>query len=225
MITEELSAKYAEHLTNKHGLREYRQNDRTREANEAILCFDLQNVISCPKADISSFFYKRKLNVYNLTAHHTKTKQGFCAVWNEVHSGRSGNDIASAVIKVLEKVVEADPGVKHITTWSDSCVPQNKNSVMSFAIFDFLRHFPSVESMIMKFSVPGHSCVQEVDNMHSQTENHTRASEFFSPLSLMRILKGVHRRKPYGIIQMKESDFKDYQSCASLFQYKQCTFF
>ena len=95
---------------------------------------------------------------------------------------------------------------------------------MSFAIFDFLRHFPSVESIIMKFSVPGHSCVQEVDNMHSQIENHMRPFEFFSQLLLRRIFKGAHRRKPYVIIQMKESEFNDYQSCASLFQYNNVPF-
>ena len=105
---------------------------------------------------------------------------------HEVHSSRSGNDL---VQKFLDNVVEADHGVKHITTWSNSYVPQNKNSVMSFAIFDFFKQFQPVESITMKFSVPGHSCVQEVDNMHSQIENHMRASELFSPLSLMRILK------------------------------------
>ena len=40
------------------------------DVHTAVVCSGLQNVITCPKVDldISSFFYKRKINVYNLTA-------------------------------------------------------------------------------------------------------------------------------------------------------------
>jgi len=37
----------------------------------AIVSFDLQNVISLPKANIKSFWFNRKLSIYNLTVHYS----------------------------------------------------------------------------------------------------------------------------------------------------------
>lgn len=58
--------KYDAHIQSKVRTKMERYNDRTSE--KAVLCFDLENLITCPQANISVFFYKRKLNVYNLTA-------------------------------------------------------------------------------------------------------------------------------------------------------------
>lgn len=136
-------------------------------------------------------------------------------------SGRGGNDIASALIKILEEVLLDHPNTNRIVTWSDSCVPQNRNSIMSFAMADFLKRHPQIDKITMKFSTPGHSAVQEVDNMHSHIEKAMAASEFFSPLSLVRVLLGVSRKQKYNVIQMTHNDFNDYHACAKLFKYKQ----
>ena len=47
---------------------------------------------------------------------------------------RSGNDIASAVYKLLEYVIKENPDFVDIITWSDSCVPHNRNSFILYAI-------------------------------------------------------------------------------------------
>lgn len=70
-------------------------------------------------------FYYIKLSIYNLTA-YLKThneKIVYCAIWPETMGGRGGNDIASAVYKILSKVLEDNPLLETLTTWSDSCVP------------------------------------------------------------------------------------------------------
>ena len=59
--------------------------------------FELENMVTFPKADVGSLFYKRKLTVYNLTAMISK-KQGHCAIWTESISSLAGNDKASAFI-------------------------------------------------------------------------------------------------------------------------------
>ena len=142
--------------------------------------------ITLPKADVSSFFYKRKLSLYNLTA-QTSTNQGYCAIWTEITSGRVGNDIASTFIAILEKVTVDHPNVTNIVCWSDSCVPQNRNS-LSQAILEFLSKNKSIESITLKYSLVGHSCVQEVDNMHSQIENAMQVTVLFT--------KFFHTRSP-----------------------------
>ena len=69
-------------------------------------------------------------------------KQRYCSVWLESTSGRSGNDLASAFVTILKSVVNEHPDVSEITTWSDSCVPQNRNCIMSVALLKFMDDNP-----------------------------------------------------------------------------------
>ena len=71
----------------------------------------------------------------------------------------------------------------------------------------------------MKYSLPGHSCVQEVDNMHKQIEDAMQVAEFYSPISFLRLLLKVNRQAPYRVIQMVENNFKDYMNSSKLLQF------
>lgn len=223
MKEEKLSAEknedYKKHITGKIACRNEKKKDK-EDKNTVILCFDLENVLSCPRAEIGSFYYKSKFNVYNLTAILSSTKQVYCAIWHEMMMGRSGNDIASALVAILEKVVSDNPDIRNLVLWSDSCVPQNRNSLMSYAIAYFIKTHPTVTTITMKFSTPGHSCIQEVDNVHSCIERVLNKTEYFSPLSLMRLLLKVNHKKPYCIIQLKPENFKDFKTCATVLDYK-----
>lgn len=98
--------------------------------------YRLGNVITLPRSNISSMFYKRKLNMYNMTGHLSKNNQtkALCVVW----TGRAGNDTASAVYRMLQEVFVLQPQLKRLVIWSDACVPQNRNSIMSTAIMKFM---------------------------------------------------------------------------------------
>ncbi|KAK0046455.1 hypothetical protein Bpfe_024103, partial [Biomphalaria pfeifferi] len=109
--------------------------------------------------------------------------------------------------------------VTEITLWSDSCVPQNKNKVMSTALMLFLQNSPSVHSITQKFCESGHSEIQEIDNLHSQIEQITKHSEIYSPLGLVRLLCTTPRKKPLKLIQLRKDNMKDYQSKANQFQF------
>jgi len=67
--------------------KQQRDSDRQITSNEvAVICFDLENVLSLPRADISSLFYNEKLNMYILTVHVAKgsERKVYCCIWNEV---------------------------------------------------------------------------------------------------------------------------------------------
>jgi hypothetical protein len=51
------------------------------------------------------------MNVFNLTAHESISKTVFCAIWDESVYGRGGNDIASALIAILEKIYLKYPNI------------------------------------------------------------------------------------------------------------------
>ena len=221
-ITEEVEAAQKHHIAEKMFMRSDSNADRQNPV-KFVVCFDLENVITLPKAEISSFFYKRKLTLYNLTA-HTSTKRGYCAIWTESLSGRAGNDIASAAVKLMESIISDHPNLKELTTWSDSCVPQNRNSLISYAMAEFLSRQPVLEMITMKYAVPGHSCIQEVDNMHSIIENSMKVAEFYSPVSFTRLLLGSNRKNPFKVIQMQKRHFKDFMSCAKILHYNRVPF-
>ncbi|CAG9838070.1 unnamed protein product [Diabrotica balteata] len=90
------------------------EEKKDRETHNNFLVFDLHNVLSCAHAEVSNLYYKIKLKVYNLTAILSKTKQVHCALWSESLMGRSGNDIASALIKILKAVFRDHANVKTI---------------------------------------------------------------------------------------------------------------
>ena len=206
---------YNTHIASKTATKEERDYDRQiRDTSHAIVSFDLQNVIPLPRANISSFFYRRKLNMYNLTSHCSvgSKREGYCAVWHEGMSGRSGNDIASCVVQTMEKILQRHPSVTKFSLWSDSCIPQNKNSVMSCAVASFLEKNTGVVSVTQKFAEPGHSAVQKVDNLHSQIECRLKISEVYSPVGVVRLLTQVNKKSALIVMQMRQ--FYDYQSVA-----------
>ena len=112
-----------------------------------------------------------------MTAHLSLDKSVYCCVWSEGQSGRSGNDMASSILKILECVVENHPEIKNLILWSDSCVPQNRNSIMSTAIISFLFKHPEVESITQQISESGHACIQEVDAVHSSIDHTLKKRE------------------------------------------------
>lgn len=101
--------RFVKHLQDKMACREAKQKDR--ETFTTFLVFDLQNVLSCPHAEQS------KLNVYNLTAFLSSTKQVYCSLWHEGLMARTGNDLASNLIKMLECVFSDNPDLTTLVLW------------------------------------------------------------------------------------------------------------
>lgn len=211
----------SKHIAEKEAMRKEKDSDKI--SGTPVLCFDLENVITCPRSFVGNHFYFPKLTMYNLTGHLSTTKKAYCALWIETLQGRSGNCIASAFRKIVERVLE-DNHVEELITWSDSCVPQNRNSHIAFCVLDILKNHPDLKSLTMKYSLPGHGCVQEVDNIHSQIERYMAQKEFFSPLSFMKELKQVNKKNPFIIMQMTEQDFKNFEECSKQLKYENIPF-
>ncbi|ESO94282.1 hypothetical protein LOTGIDRAFT_161502 [Lottia gigantea] len=206
-----------DHLNLKQETKIERDTDRNRKDNSVVVRFDMQNVMTCPRASVSNFFYKRKLSVFNLTAHCSYNKVAYNAIWTDNMMGRGANEIASALCVILQKVCEDIPNINHLILWSDACVPQNKNSIMVTALTKFVeRHSGLI--IEHKFGTPGHSSIQEVDNVHSHIEKALGVAEIYSPISLVRVLLKV-RPKHMKVIQMKKSQFFDFQKVSQRFKF------
>ena len=144
-----LLEKHEKHVLSKLATYNERKNDRSSDV--PVVCFDLENVISLPHANVSSMFYKRKLSMYNLTGHLSCGKQAYSVLWHEGEAGRGGNDIASALTQMLYAVVKQQPAISELILWADSCVPQNRHSLMSLALIRFLSKQTALQKITQKF--------------------------------------------------------------------------
>ncbi|CAG9825728.1 unnamed protein product [Phaedon cochleariae] len=195
VATDEEKFEQEEHLRRKEA--GYIERNKDRELKKivedgeqtAVITFDLQNVYTLPKIGVKNFYYKCKLNVYNLTAHCNINNQVYNCIWHECNGGRTGNDLASALVKILGGIADDNPFLTKIILWSDSCVPQNKNSYMTMALKYYLDSpmCNSIRIIEHKYGEPGHGNVQEIDVAHSIIEKFLRNVEIAVKASTKKI--------------------------------------
>lgn len=73
-----------------------------------------------------------------MTAYCSNDKKGYCGIWHDSLCGSSGNDTASVVVKILSSISVSYPEITDYILWSDSCVPQNRNLIISYALAKFM---------------------------------------------------------------------------------------
>lgn len=66
-------------------------------------------------------------------------------MWPECVAGRGGNEIPSAVVVILNCVLKENPELEILVLWSDSCVAQNRNSMMTLALKKFIEEHPRIK--------------------------------------------------------------------------------
>ena len=87
---------------------------------------------------------------------------------------------------------------------------------MTLALKTFVQAHPNIRNVTQKFCTPGHTSIQEVDNIHSHIEKGLKISAIYSPLSLIRVMQRI-RPKSSKIIQLTSEVFLNYKrSCTSL---------
>ena len=217
ILTDEERVRMNCHHEQKTQTREQRKRDTlNQDTSTVMVSFDMENVFALPRTNVSSAFYKRKLNVYNMTARVYQTKKAYCAIWSEEICGRTGNDIASTVHYLLQQVIKDNPTCETLILWSDSCVPQNRNQMMSASLQMLLQEQECLVQVIHRYCEPGHSSIQDVDNLHSIIERSLGQLEIMSPISLIRHLTTL---KPNGIEMhvhlMRPDEFRHYSDFSS----------
>lgn len=85
------------HLEMKSEARRLMANDKKVAEKDSTICcanYDMQKILTTPKADISVMYYLCKLNVWNFTIYKTGVFEGFCFLWNEKVGHRGSNEVA-----------------------------------------------------------------------------------------------------------------------------------
>lgn len=135
----ELEEKFNKHIEEKSLSRIEKQKDRQNiTKNDKVVIYDLEAVLQCPRGDSSAFYYKSKLNSYNLTLTEltkSSSKTAYdvvhCYFWTESDAKRGAVEIGTCILKYMERLCEGHPEDKNIIFYSDNCCGQNKNKYIA----------------------------------------------------------------------------------------------
>lgn len=111
--------------------------------------YDLQAILILPAGNVSSFFYKSRLNNYNFTIFDTDKLLGYLFLWNENIGCKGAIEIASCVYKFIAEQCAA--GMQHFIFYTDNCPSQNKNKFLVLMYLYVLKTIPSLLSICHNF--------------------------------------------------------------------------
>lgn len=209
-----MQEKYDTHLQEKEMSRKEKDKDKelSMQENSSLLvcCYDLQAVIPLPCGEISTFFYKSKLNCINFTVYNITDKSGYCYLWHEALAKRGANEIATCIYKFLKN----DCRGKDVIFFSDNCVGQHKNKFV-LCMYLYCLKTLDINSITHKYLISGHT-QNEGDQMHSCIERQKaralRSGPIFIPSQVAMIAKLAKKTgSPYKVYEMTTDEFYDWK--------------
>lgn len=207
---ENMAIKHALHLANKTAVRELK--DQEKEASKSlqdciVACFDMQKVLTTPQSELSMFYYKRKLAVYNFTIYDMTNNEGHCYMWDETKGKKGANEISSGLFDFIKKKVSK--GVTTFKFYSDNCGGQNKNRIVA-ALYSYIAAKFSINISHNYFEV-GHS-QNEGDAMHALIERRKKNQIIYVPeqwITLVRCAKSSG--KPYIVTELHNKNIFNFK--------------
>lgn len=203
---------YSCHQEKKEEARMEKNKDRSDESN--VFTVDLQAVLMAPKSQVSSLYYRTKLQVHNLVFFNIINKKGYCFLWNEAEGGVNAEDFASIWVyfietKILPSLDNSDNPIK-IIFYSDGCGYQNRNCVMSNALLNTaIKHNIVIEQKILE---PGHTQM-EADSVHSTIERAMKNKNIDVPAEYIGICKAARKKPmPYDVTYLTHDFFKKFNN-------------
>lgn len=179
---EKLQTKYKKHQKEKELSRKEKNYDKLKVSkNYVVAVYDLQAVLSCPRGDVSVFYYKSKLNTFNFTITELTTKNTECYVWHEGEGKRGVEEIASCVLMFIEKTVQNTKENFDLVFYSDNCSGQQKNKFMVAMYYYMIVKFPQIKSITHKYLITGHT-QNEGDSVHSVIERQIKRALKAGPI-------------------------------------------
>lgn len=225
---ENLEEEYRKHLIEKELCRAEKKKDRKEILDDKkVVIYDLQAVLQCPRGETSAFYYKSKLNSYNLTLveldkiddnpkKHQAYKDVHCFYWNETEGKRGAIEIGTCILKYFDMLFSNNDNLSEtgldITFYSDNCCGQNKNKfITSLYLYAVNRY--NIKSLTHKFLIKGHS-QNEGDNVHSLIEKeikkNLKSGPIYTPHQYVTIIKNARKSKPpFNVHELSHDSFFD----------------
>uniref|UniRef100_A0A6P7G4W5 Uncharacterized protein LOC114337687 n=1 Tax=Diabrotica virgifera virgifera TaxID=50390 RepID=A0A6P7G4W5_DIAVI len=212
----DLEEKYQTHIKEKNCIEKF--NDRSKiNKNIKVVVFDLEAVLQCPRGNSSSFYYKSKLNCYNLTLTELASqefnvayKNVHCYFWSESEAKRGAIEIGSCVWAYLKAITEVDDDEKEVIFYSDNCCGQNKNKYIT-SLYLYCVQTLNIKSITHKYLIRGHT-QNEADSVHSLIEKeikkNLKSGPIYTPDQYITLIKNAKKSPPPLIVH--ELNFESF---------------
>jgi hypothetical protein len=216
-----MQADYDEHLLLKQEARDLKKEHKTLARSNVqfhACCFDLQQVLQCPYGANSLFYYRHKLDLYNLSVYDLATGKAKCFIWDQMQAKRGANEIGSCLHRYLTGLSEE--GIREVVMYADNCGGQNKNqfivAMMLHAVIT-VQH-TEIEKLTICYLEAGHT-QNENDSVHSSIElAKKKAGSIFVPTQYVAIVRTARKVKsPLEVEEMDQSHFFDFKQAANHF--------
>ncbi|KAF4532542.1 hypothetical protein B566_EDAN010834 [Ephemera danica] len=199
--------KYDEHIQKKKDARSEMQ--KSYESSEEKGCFsmDVQATKTCPKSQLSSTFYKTKLQCHNFTIYNNKTRDCSSFWFTEIDSDSQASTYISFIFFFL--IQYCVNIYKVIELFSDNCASQNKNIFLANALLYIAVKFNI--AILQKFLTRGHTQMK-VDSSHACIERKVDKEKIDVPQDYVDITSQARKDpKPYDVMKVDHTFFKDFR--------------
>ena len=208
-----------EKLIQHHDLKERARKEKATDKKEAkikqnlhVVTFDLQQVLNIPKSNVSAFYYKRKLCMYNLTVYDVGSKAVKCYVWPEYSGKRGACEIGTCLIKYIQSLPVY---IDHVILYSDCCAGQNRNRFIFTGMLYALQQCDNIKVIEQKFLVSGHTQM-EADSVHAAIENAQRNISIYTENDWATVIRLARRKNPYTVVNLHNTSFIDLKQMADV---------
>jgi len=168
----------------------------------------IEAVMLCPLLKASALYYKTKLAVHNFTLFNLANKYAKCYVWHEGDGGLVASVFATMISDFLESEIATHCDVTEVTLFSDGCVYQNRNAVVSNAILQVAVR--TGVTIHQKFLEKGHTQM-ECDSMHSSVERQLRNRDIQVPSDYVQVIRNARQvPQPYSVVYLNHTFFKNF---------------
>lgn len=220
-VKKEIEENYTRHIQEKEESREEKRKDKELVSDTYIVaCYDLQAVMTIPKGEISTFYYKSKINCLNFTISELGLDHTECYFWDEGEAQRGANEIGTCVLTFLQKKSEAaNSDLLDAVFYSDNCCGQQKNQfIISMYIYAVVNL--KFKSITHKFLIRGHT-QNEGDAVHSIIEKEIkktlRSGPIYVPFQYITAIRNSKKNgNPFVVNEMTYEDFIDIKNLAGV---------
>lgn len=226
---DQIKEAYDLHLKEKQLSREAKKMDKSQIGdNKKLIIYDLQAVMQAPRGEISSFYYKSKLNSYNFTISelakedpevgklNSRYANVECFFWSETEGNRGAVEIGSCVLKYLQSLAEREDNENlEIVLYSDNCCGQQKNKYLATAYLYAVSNY-KIKKISHKFLIKGHT-QNENDTVHSVIEKeikkYLKSGPIYSPEQYITLIRTAKKTNPpYVVHELGHQDFWDIKA-------------
>lgn len=208
--SEEFVARYEQHKAMELASLGMKKRDMANESpSHRCITFDMQANLSVPFAGDAQIYYKRKLSLFNFTI-YDNTADGYCYLFDETNGVKGCNEVATCLLDYMENKLPAS--VTHLTTYSDTCAAQNRNSYFISMMIMALNRHPTLQQIDVRYLESGHTYL-ECDSMHATIERRLKKRKVYTPEQMEIIFQDARITPcPYKVKVMEFSDFLNFKS-------------